>query len=330
LRARGLPGSRARTASGADSLLYAEIVFPGWDPVAVQLGPLAIRWYGLGYLAGFIAAGLVLDKLSRDRFVALAKADVSDLIGWLVLGVILGGRLGYALFYEQHLLLRPLELVRIWEGGLSFHGGLTGVVVASAWFARKRKLPWRRLADALCLAVPFGICFVRCANFVNAELYGRLAPAWLPWAMRFPTDPAARAASPELAAGGSLRWHEAYQALRESGAWERIAAVVPLRHPSQLYEALAEGVVIGVVLWTLYLRGSRLRARAGGMTAVFLLLYAVLRFAVELTREPDVELGLVLGPFSMGQLLSLGVLAFAALVYWWRPEPAAAAPPPLS
>jgi phosphatidylglycerol:prolipoprotein diacylglycerol transferase len=282
--------------------------------VAVQLGPVAIRWYGLGYLAGFMLAGMALDRLARDRFVPLSRTEVTDLIGWLVLGVIAGGRLGYALFYEQRLLWRPLELIAVWEGGLSFHGGLLGVVTASALFARRKAVAWRRLADSLCLAVPFGIFLVRCANFVNAELYGRAAPAWLPWAMRFPTDPAARALSPELAAAGSLNWHQPYRSLVESGRWDSIMPSVPLRHPSQLYEALLEGLVIGLVLWTLYRLAPRFRNRPGAITGAFLMMYAVFRFVAEWFREPDAALGLVVGPLSMGQVLSLGVLLFGVLV----------------
>jgi phosphatidylglycerol:prolipoprotein diacylglycerol transferase len=316
-------------------LVFAELTFPGWDPVAVRLGPLAVRWYGLGYLAGFLIAGWLLDRLSRDRFLPLTKAAVSDLIGYLVVGVILGGRLGYALFYEPRMLVHPLELVKLWTGGLSFHGGLLGVVLASALFARRRAVSWPRLADGLAMVAPFGIFLVRCANFVNGELYGRLAPAWLPWAMRFPTDPAASRASPALASGGAFGWHEAYASLRASGAWEQIAAQVPLRHPSQLYEALLEGVVVAALLWHLYHYHVRPRigetparglARPGVLAGVFLLCYATGRFLVEFTRQPDAlfagpgnPLGTVLGPLSMGQLLSLAVMAGGAALIWWRP-----------
>jgi len=308
-------------------VLFAEIVFPGWNPVAVHLGPLQVRWYGLGYLVGFLAAGWALDRLGRDGFVALTKNSVSDLIGWLVVGVLLGGRLGYATFYEPALWTHPGELVRIWQGGLSFHGGLAGVVAASAVFARRRRIPWRRLADALSLAVPFGIFCVRCANFVNAELYGRVASAALPWGMRFPTDPAARALSPQLAQGGSLGWHDAYVQLRQSGAWDQIAAHVPLRHPSQLYEALLEGALLGVVLWMVYRWKGPSNLRNGRIAALFLVLYALARFLVEFTRQPDVQLGFVVGPFSMGQVLSVGVVAFAALLFWWPQRGSNAGPP---
>ena len=288
--------------------LLAEIRFPGWDPVALHLGPLQVRWYGLGYLAGFLVAGFVLDRLVKDGYLPLTKEKVSDFIGWLVLSVILGGRLGYALFYEQRLLTHPLELVRIWEGGLSFHGGLAGVAVGSLWFARRQRVPWLRLGDGLALAIPFGILFVRCANFINGELYGRIASAAVPWAMRFPTDPAARALSPELARGGGLNWHDAFERLAASGQWDVIAGSVPLRHPSQLYEALLEGVATAVVLWLVYRRGGALVRRNGGLSGLFLLLYALARITVEFFRQPDAQLGTVLGPFSMGQLLSVVML----------------------
>lgn len=297
-------------------LLFAELPFPGWDPVALRLGPLAVRWYGLGYLAAFLIAGWVLDRLGRGGFVRLDRNAVSDLIGWLVGGVLIGARLGYAAIYEPGLLLHPLELVQVWRGGLSFHGGLVGVIAASAWFAWRRGIAWRRLTDALALAVPPGIFLVRCANFVNGELYGRLAPG-LPWGVRFPTDPLARRLAPELGRAGALRWHEPWEQLVADGRWPAIHAQLPLRHPSQLYEALLEGVVIGGAVWAAWRWSARARERPGAFAALFLGLYALARFAVEFTREPDVQLGLVLGPLSMGQVLSLGVAAGAAILFWW-------------
>lgn len=304
--------------------LLAELRFPGWDPVALHLGPLNLRWYGLGYLAGFLVAGWILDRLGKDGFVPLTRQAVSDLIGWLVVGVLVGGRIGYAVFYDHRLLTHPGELLQVWQGGLSFHGGLLGVIATSGWFAHRRGIQWRRLCDGMSLCIPFGIFFVRCANFINGELYGRIAPPWLPWGVRFPTDPLARALVPDLARGGSLRWHDAYTNLRESGRWEEIASSIPLRHPSQLYEALIEGLLIGVVLWVVYRRrGAALRP--GALAALFLLMYALGRFLVEFTRQPDAQLGFVLGALSMGQLLSIAVVAGAAFVYWW-PQPAQVVP----
>ncbi len=290
--------------------VLAEIPFPGIDPVALHLGPLEVRWYGLMYLAGFLIADFVLVRLAKDGFLPLAKDKAGDLISWLVVSVIVGGRLGYALFYEQSLLIHPIELLKIWEGGLSFHGGLLGVAIGSWLFARRHHIPWLRLGDALALAVPFGIFLVRCANFINGELFGRLAPAWLPWAMRFPTDPVARTLSPSLARGGGLDWHQAFVALKASGEWNAIVARIPLRHPSQLYEALLEGALTGAILWLVYRGKGALTRTNGGLAGLFLLLYAASRFLVEFTREPDPQLGYVLGPFSMGQLLSLGMVIF--------------------
>lgn len=296
--------------------LFAELAFPGWDPVAFRLGPIAVRWYGLAYLAAFLLAGWILDRLGRDGFVALTKAAVSDLIGYLVLGVMVGGRLGYALVYEQALLSHPVQLVQVWKGGLSFHGGLLGVIIASGIFARRRGMTWRRLADALALAVPSGIFLVRCTNFINGELYGRLSSPSLPWGVRFPTDPLARALAPELAAGGSLNWYPGFDSLRASGRWAQVVQGIPLRHPSQLYEALLEGLLMALVLWLVYRKGGA-ALKEGAIAALFLALYAVARFAVEFTRQPDAQLGLVLGPLSMGQLLSGLVLLGAAAIYWW-------------
>ena len=307
-------------------MLFAEIVFPGWNPVALQLGPLAIRWYGLAYLAGFLVAGALLDRMVKHQFLPLTAAAVSDLIGWLVLGVLLGGRLGYAVFYDPAMLARPLELVRVWEGGLSFHGGLAGVLVASVWFARRRRISWRRLADALALAAPAGILLVRCANFLNGELFGRVAPSWLPWAMRFPTDPAAAALLPSLGRAGPMHWHAAYAAARASGAWAAVAPQIPLRHPSQLYEAVLEGLVAGLVLWVVY-RRRRARLQPGTLAAVFLFLYAAARVLIEFTRQPDAQfvsaahpLGTVLGPFSMGQVLSVFLVLGGVAMLRWRPR----------
>lgn len=304
-------------------LPFIELSFPGINPVALHLGPIEVRWYGLGYLFAFLIAGWVFDKLARDGFLPLTRHSITDLIGVCVLGVMVGGRLGYALFYEPSMFLRPLDLVRVWRGGLSFHGGLIGVVLGTMVFARRKQIPWPRLADSMVLAAPFGILLVRCANFINGELYGRLAPESLPWAVRFPTDPLARALSPELARGGSLNWYPAFDRLRDSGEWHRIAENVPTRHPSQLYEALLEGALIAIVLWSVYRRADkrtsgqadenivRLSAgpfvRPGFFAILFLVLYASCRFIAEFFRQPDAQLGFVLGPLSMGQLLSAGV-----------------------
>ena len=307
-----------------------EVPFPWIDPVAVELpGPLAVRWYGLMYLVGFTVGYYVLRWLAREGFLRLTPQAVGDLIFALVLGVFLGGRFGYVLFYDLAATLRhPLEILRVWEGGMSFHGGLLGVLIASAWFARRHGVPYLNLGDALALGIPFGILAVRLANFVNGELYGRITSADVPWAMRFPTDPAAL----QLLAADGLPMRareERIEAAYESGVWEAVRDQVPLRHPSQLYEALAEGVLLGLLLWAIFALARRrgFRLPDGTYGGVFVLGYGAFRFVIELFRQPDAQfrgpgdpLGTVLGPLTMGQTLStLMVLAGLLLLAGaWR------------
>lgn len=323
-------------AAPALLLLLLEIPYPFIDPVALDLpGPLDVRWYGLGYLLGFVAAYWILRRLSRSGFLRMDEAAVGDLIFALVLGVILGGRIGYILFYDfASFAQNPARILRIWEGGLSFHGGLLGVLLAGLWFARSRKVPFLNLGDALALAVTPGIFLVRVANFVNGELYGRVAGPDVPWAMRFPTDPEALRL---LGAGGTLREREriigeAY----ESGRWEAVRDQVPLRHPSQLYEALGEGLLTGLILWAVYSWNRRRGVQWGGGAygGIFLFCYGVIRSVVELFRQPDAQfrdasdpLGTVLGPLTMGQTLSL-LMAVAGLYFLVRGIRGASSPPP--
>jgi len=312
------------------ALALLEIRYPWIDPVAVPLpGPIDIRWYGLGYLVGFAFAYLILRRLARDGFLKLDADAVGDLITYLVLGVILGARIGYILFYDfASFTQNPARILRIWEGGLSFHGGLAGVMIIAIWFVRKHGITWRNLTDSLALAIPFGIVFVRCANFINGELYGRITGEHVRWAMRFPTDPVAL---PLLGAHNlpmrqrELAIGEAYR----SGLWDSVMHQVPLRHPSQLYEAVLEGVLVGLILWAIYLfarhRGWRLpQGLIGGL---FMLGYAITRSYVELYRQPDAQfrspddpLGTVLGPLTMGQTLSLLVFlgGLYLLLLAWR------------
>lgn len=310
--------------------ILLEIPFPHIDPVALDLpGPIDLRWYGLGYLAGFFVAYVILRRLAERGFLRMEPDAVGDLLTALILGVILGGRLGYILFYDFADFARnPARILRIWEGGLSFHGGLLGVIVATWWFTRRHRVPFFNLGDGLALAVPFGIFFVRVANFVNGELYGRPAGADVPWAMRFPTDPAALRA---LGIGaGSMRDRErAIQAAYDTGAWDAIRDQVPLRHPSQLYEALLEGLLLGVILWTVYaiVRRRGIRLPDGTFGGIFLLGYGLFRSFVELFRQPDAQftsatdpLGTVLGPLTMGQTLSAAmILGGLAILFWsWK------------
>jgi len=249
------------------------LTYPGFDPVVLQLGPIAIRWYGLMYLVGF-AGGWWLGRVRATRADApLTPVQVDDLVFYIALGVILGGRLGYMLFYGfDQLRENPLNLLRIWEGGMSFHGGLLGVIVAMALFARKTDCGFFRLADFVAPLAPIGLFAGRIGNFINGELWGK--PADLPWA--FVVDGQGR-------------------------------------HPSQLYEAGLEGVVLFVILWIYSARPRPVMSVAG----LFLVVYGLCRFAVEFVRLPDAHIGyLAFGWLTMGQLLSLPMLIAGIGMIW--------------
>ena len=250
---------------------------PQFDPVAIAIGPLAIRWYGLMYLVGFAllwVAGRYRIK-TRPGGVWSTK-DLDDALFYGILGTILGGRLGYILFYKPgDYLLEPWRVFYVWEGGMSFHGGLLGVIFAMWLFARTRRQDWIRVTDFIAPLIPLGLGAGRLGNLINAELWGR--PTEGPWGMVFPNVDA-----------------------------------VP-RHPSQLYEFALEGVVLFLVLWWF---SSKPRPR-GAVSGLFLVGYGVFRFAVEYTREPDSYLGLLAFGFSMGQWLSLPmILVGVGLLVW--------------
>ena len=264
------------------------LMHPDIDPVAVSFGPLAIRWYGISYVAGIGGAWWLLHRRASHR-ADWTGEQVADLIFYAAVGVVLGGRLGYALFYQLGSYVRdPLGLLRIWEGGMSFHGGLIGVLVAMAWFARREGRAFFDVADWLAPVVPVGLLCGRIGNFVNGELWG--APSDLPWAMVF-RDP--------------------------------LAGGVP-RHPTQLYEAGLEGLALFLILWTL---SARPRPR-GLVSGTFLVGYGVFRGLVEFVRVPDAHLGyLAFGWLTMGQVLCLPMIAFGLwLLARARRQPAATAP----
>ena len=255
------------------------IAYPRIDPVALALGPVKIHWYGLMYLFGF-AAGWALGRVrARDARRGWSGTQVDDLLFYIALGIILGGRLGYVVFYDfARFLGDPLTIVKIWQGGMSFHGGLIGVIVAMIWYARTRGRPFFQVADFVAPLVPPGIAFGRIGNFINGNLWG--APSDLPWAMVFPGE----------RAGG-----------------------VP-RHPSQLYEALLEGVVLFVVVWV-YSRHPRPTMAVSG---VFLAGYGIARFIVEFVRVPDAHIGyLAFGWVTMGQVLSAPMIVAGVLFVWF-------------
>ncbi len=316
-----------------------EIGYHFIDPVAIPLpGPVDVRWYGLGYVFAFAVGYYVLRYLSREGDLTLDYDGISDLIFGLILGTILGARIGYILFYDfATFTANPARIIRLWEGGLSFHGGLAGVVLASVWFVRKYKVGLVHVLDALALGVPFGIFAVRIANYINGELYGRITTEDVPWAVRFPTEPTATQLLGIDQVYGIRQREEAVLAARESGAWDAIRDQVPLRHPSQIYEALSEGLLLGLILWGIYLFAKRkgIRLPTGLLAGVFLTGYGVFRSIVELFRQPDAQfrgpndpLGTVLGPLTMGQTLSMLVIGSGLYLLYraWR-APRAASPP---
>jgi phosphatidylglycerol---prolipoprotein diacylglyceryl transferase len=320
-----------------------EIPYHFIDPVAIPLpGPVDVRWYGLGYVFAFTVGYYVLRYLSREGFLRLDYDAISDLVFVAILGTILGARIGYIVFYDfDSFLANPARIIRLWEGGLSFHGGLAGVVLASAWFVRKHSIGLVHLLDSLALAVPFGIFAVRVANFINGELYGRVTTEAVPWAVRFPTDPTALQLLGIDRVFGIRERELAILQANASSAWAAVQDQVPLRHPSQLYEAFSEGLLLALILWTIYFVARRSGARlpTGLLGGVFLVGYGVFRSFVELFRQPDAQfrgpddpLGTVLGPLTMGQTLSLIVIGSGVflLVRAWqdRRAPPAPTPPP--
>jgi len=257
------------------------LVHPQFDPVAFHVGPLAVRWYGLMYLVGFVLF-VVLGKIRarQNLLTGWHPRDVDDMLFFGVFGVILGGRLGYVLFYKPlYYFAHPLEVLALWQGGMSFHGGFLGVLIALALFARRRHKRWLEVTDFVAPLMPLGLAAGRLGNFINGELWGR--PATVPWAMVFPQVDA-----------------------------------VP-RHPSQLYELGLEGIALFVLLW-LY---ARRRRPVGAVSGLFLIGYGSFRFLVEYAREPDNFLGVLALGWTMGQWLSVPmIVAGVGLMLWayWR------------
>jgi phosphatidylglycerol:prolipoprotein diacylglycerol transferase len=270
-------------------LVLPVIPFPAINPVLISIGPFAVRWYALAYIVGIVAgwfyarAIIASDKLWGGR-APFSVTDFDDFVIWITLGIILGGRIGYVLFYNpQHFAANPIEIVQLWNGGMSFHGGVIGCVLAIVLFAHWRRIPILSLGDVTAAVAPIGLLLGRLANFINGELWGRAAD--VPWAMIFPH-------------GGP----------------------VP-RHPSQLYEAALEGVVLFLVL-ALLVRSGALK-RPGLVTGVFAIGYGVTRITCELFREPDAQLGFLWGGLTMGMLLCIPLIlaGIAVLVFALRGAP---------
>ena len=267
------------------------------DPIALSAGPLKIHWYGLMYLLAFASAWwLGRQRIRAGRLPGTDMNGLSDLLFYGMLGVVLGGRIGYILFYSFGAFLdNPLMIFKVWEGGMSFHGGLLGVMIAALWWTRRQKLHFFDTMDFVAPLIPLGLGFGRIGNFIGAELWGKYTQAG--WGVIFPTDPALR----EFTA-------QQLQAQYATGALDRFA-----RHPSQLYQAFLEGVLMFCILWWF---SSRPRPRYA-VSGMFALLYGVFRFLVEFVRVPDADLGyLAFGWLTMGQVLSLPLIALGLFLFW--------------
>ncbi len=250
------------------------IKYPRINPNIIEIGPIKVRWYGLMYVLGFLGAYFIIPRQRRAREIGLQGKTLQDLIFYLALGLVVGARLGYILFYQyvnlDFYLKHPLEIIATWHGGMSFHGGLIGSIIAGYLFARNRKLPFRAIADSVAVAAPIGLGLGRIGNFINGELYGRVTN--VPWAMIFPNSDG-----------------------------------LP-RHPSQLYEAFFEGLVLFIIMWKL----SKKEHPDGYLVVYFMLFYGIFRFFLEFFRQPDPQLGFVCCGLSMGQVLCLLMVLFAA------------------
>jgi phosphatidylglycerol:prolipoprotein diacylglycerol transferase len=258
-----------------DAIAWTDL---GLSPVALDLGFFELRWYSLAYLAGIFIGYWYLLKLIKQPGAPMARRHADDMVFYSALGIILGGRLGYVLFYNlAYYVENPVDILKLWDGGMSFHGGVIGTTLGILYLARKEKLPWLRIHDYVACCVPFGLLFGRLANFVNHELWG--APTNVPWAVRFP----------EVVAG--------------------LTALGPPRHPTQIYEALLEGVVLFAILAWMFWR-TEARYQPGKLVGAFIFFYGCFRFAIEFVREPDAQLvGFAQATgLHMGQWLSLPMI----------------------
>lgn len=264
------------------------IPYPNIDPVFLRLGPVQLRWYGLMYMLSFIVGFFVLRRYAKYRKLNMSTDDLYDLLFYLILGVMIGGRLGYVVFYDLGSYLRePLSIFAIWQGGMSFHGGFVGMVLAALWITRRRRWNFWDIADLGSAVAPIGLGLGRVGNFINGELYGRTTN--VAWAMIFPE-------------GGNMP-----------------------RHPSQIYEALLEGLVLFLILRWFY----RKNFYRGTVFWALIAFYGLFRFLVEFVREPDAQIGFDLGPFTRGQLLSFPMLVIGTammIIYARRSPPAKASP----
>jgi len=252
---------------------------PSIDPILISLGFLDIRWYSLSYIFTFIFGSILIKKLNKKSLNNLSDIQIDKFFVWAVLGVIIGGRVGYVLFYQLQLFFQdPLYIFQIWKGGMSFHGGLIGMIFAIYIFTKQNNLSFFYLSDLVSIVAPIGLFLGRISNFINTELYGRITD--FPFAIIYP--------------------------LIDNNP----------RHPSQLYEAFFEGVVLFIILYLIYIKNTK-KYSAGIISAYFLILYSIFRFLIEFLREPDLHLGLYLNYFSMGQILCIPIF-FAGILILFR------------
>ncbi len=267
---------------------FLAIAFPVFDPIAISLGPIAIRWYALAYIGGIVLGWIYARALVKNEKLwggpaPISLAQMDDFILWVTIGIIVGGRSGYVLFYNLPFFMQhPLEIFELWKGGMSFHGGFLGCVAAVMWFARRNGIPILSLGDITTAVGPIGLFLGRLANFINSELWGRVADPSLPWAVVFPNggpDP---------------------------------------RHPSQLYEAFLEGILLFTVLAVMIRMGAL--KRPGLILGSFIAIYALARISGEMFREPDPQLGFLWGGLTMGMLLSVPMIVAGIflIVLAWR------------
>lgn len=288
------------------------LLYPHFDPVIVRLGPLAIRWYALAYITGLVVGWRLVRRFVRLPPIVATALQVDDYLTWATLGVVLGGRLGYVLFYQPSLYFaHPSMIVAVWQGGMSFHGGMLGVAVATYIYCRRNKIPIMGFADRVAVVAPIGLGLGRIANFINGELWGRPAPLTWPGAMVFPE------ATPQIPPDMAT-----YDALKATVCAHLAPAQCVPRFPSQLYEATLEGLILFAVMFALS-RNEALRHRQGLLTGVFLVGYGIARITGEMFREPDAFLGFLPFGTTMGQVLSVPMLAIGLwLILRARPRAA--------